>query len=70
MNKYRATVLPEERLAATLRFLATGDQLRSISTNYRIGASTCAKCIYETLDATWEELSLVYMAPPTKDDWR
>ena len=69
-KKYRATVSPEERLAVTLRFLATGDQIRSIARNYRIGASTCAKCIYETLDVIWEELGPIYMAAPTEDDWR
>ena len=69
-KKYRATVSSEERLAVTLRFLATGDEIRSIARNYRIGASTCSKCIYETSDAIWEELGPIYMAGPTEDDWR
>ncbi|KAL0101844.1 hypothetical protein PUN28_019176 [Cardiocondyla obscurior] len=40
----------EQRLAITLRYLATGDQILSIALAYRIGESTTYNVIRETTE--------------------
>lgn len=51
------------------RFLATGNTFNVIARSFRMGDSTCAACIYTTLDAIWEELGPVYLGPPTSEMW-
>lgn len=34
-----------------------------------MGDTTCAHCVYETLDAIWEVLAPEYMPAPTEDMW-
>ena len=42
---YRQPISPDKRLAVTLRFLATGDSLQTISFNYRLGHTTVSRKI-------------------------
>ncbi|XP_024892103.1 uncharacterized protein LOC112467643 [Temnothorax curvispinosus] len=51
VKKSHRALIPEQRLALTLRFLATGDQVLSIALAYRIGESTAHKVIKETCAA-------------------
>ncbi|ERL87289.1 hypothetical protein D910_04684 [Dendroctonus ponderosae] len=37
---YKRSIPPAERLAVTLRFLATGDSFKTISFSYRLGQTT------------------------------
>ncbi len=64
----RPAISPEERLAVTLRFLATGDTQQTISFSFRLGRSTVSYIIRETCAAIWDVLSPVYLAVPTRDD--
>ena len=44
----REPISPAERLAVTLRFLATGDSQKSISFSFRLGHATVKKIVEET----------------------
>ncbi|XP_028901043.2 uncharacterized protein LOC105219644 [Zeugodacus cucurbitae] len=60
----RKAIDPETRLAVTLLFLAQGCNFHVISWAYKIAISTVRKIIYETCDAIWNELHVVYISPP------
>ncbi|KAL6416942.1 hypothetical protein ACFW04_014772 [Cataglyphis niger] len=44
----RSPICPEQRLAITLRYLATGDQMLSVALAYRVGESTAHMIVKET----------------------
>ena len=50
--------------------LATGDELHSISLNYRIGRSTATLIIRETCEAIWDCLSSEELFTPSENGWR
>ena len=50
-TNYRMPITVGERLAVTLRFLATGDSFITISFNYRMGLQTVANIVEETCAA-------------------
>ena len=54
----------KERLAVTLRYLASGDSQQSLGWAHRIGKATISKIIKETTNAIWEVLKEVYLKPP------
>lgn len=49
--------------------MATGDSLKSIHYNFRVGISTAYYIIGETCDALWEVLQPIYLKYPEKEDW-
>ena len=67
----RKAILAGERLAVTLRFLASGESQQSLSFAYRIGKSTLSRILRETCDAIFSVLKDPYLKPPSpKDDWK
>ena len=52
-----------ERLAVTLRFLASGESQQSLSFAYRIGKSTLSRILRETCDAIFSVLKYSYLKP-------
>ena len=69
-TKFRKCISAAERLALTLRFLATGDSQQSLSFSFRIGKATVSKIISETCDATYTVLKDTYLFPPqSKEEW-
>ena len=67
----RSPVSPGERLAVTLRFLATGDSMQTIAFSYRLGHSTVCKIIDDTCEAIWNALAVDYLRPPSsQEDWK
>lgn len=62
-------LIPEQRLAVTLRYLATGDQVLSIALAYRIGESTARNIIKETCDLLVKVLAPIYLQAPTTEKW-
>ena len=46
----RAIISPAERLAITLRYLATGDSQQSQGFNFRVGRSTVGKIVNEVCE--------------------
>lgn len=53
----RNSISPGERLAITLRFLATGDSYRDLGYSFRIHSSTVGKIIPETCKAIFQVLN-------------
>lgn len=67
---FRKAISPAERLAVTLRFLATGESQQSLSFSFRIGRSTLSQILRETCDAIFSCLSDTYMRrPSSKAQW-
>ena len=66
----REPISPEERLAVTLRYLATGDSQHSLGFMFKLGRSTVNGIINEVCEELWNALS-DYVKPPTSvDDWK
>ena len=69
-TQFRKSISPEERLAVTLRFLASGDAQQSLSFSFRIGKSTLSKVISETCEMIHECLKGTFLRPPeTEEEW-
>ncbi|XP_049524603.1 uncharacterized protein LOC125946148 [Dermacentor silvarum] len=66
---HRRPISPAERLAVTLRFLATGGSMQDIAISYRIHASTVAGILKETLPAIWDCLKPVVLGCPSEREW-
>lgn len=60
-TQLRAAISPSERLAVTLRFLASGDNYKSLSTLFRIAPNTISYIIPEVCDAIYKVLRPIYM---------
>ncbi|XP_028409531.1 uncharacterized protein LOC114532154 [Dendronephthya gigantea] len=70
-NRRRDTISSSERLALTLRYLASGDSPRSLSFSYRIGLTTVHRIIGDVTEAIWSTLlSAGYIkAPESSFEW-
>ncbi|KAJ8913890.1 hypothetical protein NQ315_005687 [Exocentrus adspersus] len=58
-----------ERLALTLRYLASGDSMVSISYAFRIAPTTITHIIYETCNAIWDCLADSVLLKPDEESW-
>ncbi|XP_011269237.2 uncharacterized protein LOC105259170 [Camponotus floridanus] len=66
----REPLPPAERLSITLRYLATGDSMHSMSFHYLAGVSTISHVIGETCDAIWNSIRQEIMPPSkTTEEW-
>ena len=59
-----------ERLAITLRFYATGDNLHTIVAGYCIGHSTACQIVVDTGKAIYQELAPEFSKVPDEAEWR
>ena len=67
----RPSISPGERLALTLRYLATGNSQISLFFSFRVGAATVCQIVREACIVIWNVLMEEYvMAPATEDDWK
>ena len=67
----RAPISPGERLAITLRFLATGDSYKTLSYDFRCANNTIGKIVPETCNAIIEEyMKEVMPCPRNPEEWR
>lgn len=68
----REPISPEERLSVTLRYLATGDSFKTISTSYRMSDTTVGRIIKETSNIIWEVLQKEGFldVPKTSKEWK
>ena len=69
-TNFRKAISAGERLAVTLRFLASGESQQSLSFAYLIGKPTLSRIIRETCDAIFEALAGEYLHPPSStEEW-
>lgn len=66
---YRNPIPARTRLQMTLRYLASGDSMMSISYAYRIGHNTSSKIIRETCEAIWTVLKDTIFIEAKAETW-
>ena len=70
-TRMRQAIELAERLALTIRYLATGNSQQSICFAYIIGRTTVSNIIQRTRLAIWDALSGTYLRPPSaSEDWK
>ncbi|XP_067215723.1 uncharacterized protein [Linepithema humile] len=69
-TNWRKPIPAAARLSMTIRYLASGDGLHSISLSYRIGRSTTTFIIKETCEAIWNCLNTEELFTPTSNGWQ
>ncbi|XP_068084402.1 putative nuclease HARBI1 [Anabrus simplex] len=69
-SKWRKSISAEERLALTLRYLASGNSQISMSFSYRISPTAVHSIIVSTCEAIWDILSPQEMPQPTEEMWK
>ena len=52
------------------RYLGTGTSLRSLAFSFRMGKTTVAEIVHETVVAIWEELQPLHMPVPSEENLR
>lgn len=67
-NKLRKPISAKERLAITIRHLATGETRISLSFQFLLGRSTVSKIIKETTKAIWDNMKN-YIKPPSQGEF-
>ena len=69
-TKFSELISAAQRLALTLRYLATGESQQSLSLIYRIGKATVSKIVSETALAIYNSLRDLFMkVPSSKEEW-
>ena len=68
-TNFRSPVSAGERLAVTLRYLASGMEFAALAPTYRLAEPTCRAVVYDTCRAIIDELGPHYLPPPTIDTW-
>lgn len=64
-TNFRKSISPAERLAVTLRYLASGSSMRSLSYEFRMSKTIISKLIPETCDAIYQVLKGEYLKVST-----
>ncbi|KAK2555533.1 Protein ANTAGONIST OF LIKE HETEROCHROMATIN PROTEIN 1 [Acropora cervicornis] len=67
----RMSTPPGERLALTLRYLATGESFQSLSFQFRIGRTTIGEIVMQVCTAMLNTLKETYLKTPSSEEkWR
>lgn len=66
----REAISPTTRLEICLRYLVSGDSMRSLSYVFRIRHNTISKIVSETCEAIWTVLKDSVFEQPTVNGWR
>ncbi|XP_012542612.3 protein ALP1-like [Monomorium pharaonis] len=66
----REPISPETRLQITLRYLALGDNMKSLSYAFRIAHNTISKIVSETCNAIWNGLKLFVFLEDNEENWK
>ncbi|CAH1993203.1 unnamed protein product [Acanthoscelides obtectus] len=69
-TNYREAISPEERLAITLRFLATGDTFYTIGHSFRVGFTTVSAIVTEVCEAICRHMEHIYLPEPAENIWK
>ncbi|KAJ8675448.1 hypothetical protein QAD02_011234 [Eretmocerus hayati] len=70
MTFLREAIPVRQRLVLTLRFLASGDSMSSLSTHYLIGCPTVCHIIHDVDCAIWKNLKNIVFKKWTISDWK
>ena len=71
INSVRNTIKPDERLAVTLRYLATGESFHSLEYSFRISRQSISSIVYETSRALYQVLAPEFLkVPSTEREWQ
>ena len=71
INSVRSTIKPDERLAVTLRYLATGESFHSLEYLFRISRQSISSIVYETSRALYQVLAPEFLkVPSTEREWQ
>ncbi|KAL2093117.1 hypothetical protein ACEWY4_010429 [Coilia grayii] len=70
MTNYREAIEPKQRLAVTLRFLATGESFVSLAFQYRLGVSTVCDAVHLTCHAIEARMMSLTFPQPTEEGWK
>uniref|UniRef100_A0A8C6NMJ9 DDE Tnp4 domain-containing protein n=1 Tax=Nothobranchius furzeri TaxID=105023 RepID=A0A8C6NMJ9_NOTFU len=66
---HNSPVKLEERLAVTLRVLASGNSQQSVAQSYRLGSTTVSLIVTEVCEALWSALCSDFVSLPDKNKW-
>ena len=70
-TNYRAPISVGEKLALTIRYLATGESYTSLSCQFRVGRSTISEFLPEVCRAIQDEFTREYLTClTTPDEWK
>ena len=66
----RQSIRPDERIAVTLRYLATGEIFKSLEYSFRISRTCISSIVVETCQAIFDILGPRYLkTPSTQEEW-
>lgn len=65
----REPIASHTRLQICLRYLASGDSMRSIGYAFRVSPNTVSMIIHETCNVIWEKLKDIVLPIPSQDAW-
>jgi len=66
----RDLISPKTRLYITLRFLASGDSMKSLSYAFKVGHNTISKIVSETCEAIWNCLKDIVFLIDDEENWQ
>ncbi|XP_018370174.1 PREDICTED: putative nuclease HARBI1 [Trachymyrmex cornetzi] len=66
----RAPISAKIRLQITLRYLSSGDSMKSLSYAFRVGHNTISKCIHSTCEAIWNHLKDSVFIKDNEESWK
>lgn len=70
-SQFREPSSPALKLAVTLRYLATGESVASLSYNFRIGRSTVCDILDNVPEKIWSVLRPIsVILPSTEENWK
>ena len=69
-TRFRLPISPEEKLAITLQFLATGETYKSLIYQYRVNEVSISRFVPEVCQVIIESFLEEYMSlPDSKEKW-
>ena len=69
-TRFRLPISPEEKLAITLQFLATGETYKSLIYQYRVNEVSISRSVPEVCQVIIESFLEEYMSlPDSKEKW-
>ena len=68
-TNFREAIDPAQRLAVTLRYLASGMEFAALAPSYRLGEKTVRAIVYDTCAAIISVLGPEVLPAPTRATW-